>query len=59
MKNIYWYDTDTQDLYYGYIAGFRVEKQVTSKGCKYCVGKMKEALIIFDNIELLYKFLTV
>lgn len=55
----YWLPTEIPELWYTYVAGIRVEKLITQKGTKFCIGNMKTSLIKFANEKTLYKFLTV
>lgn len=50
---------DDKGKYFAIVAGFWVEKQENKKGCKFCIGKMDESLIKFQNEKTLMQFLTV
>lgn len=56
---IQWVRLDGNGKYFAIVGGFWVEKLETKKGCKFCIGKMNESLIKFQNEKTLMQFLTV
>ena len=56
-KTLYWFETDIPELYYSFVSGCRVEKLITRKGERFCVGSMEKALIVFESEKMMVKFL--
>ena len=59
MVRFEWRSTCIPELYYCYIAGYRIEKLITKHGNRYSIGEMENALIKFESENMLIKFLTI
>ena len=52
-------DKDIPELSTAWVGTIMIQKLITQKGTRYSVGKMETSLIKFDNVVLLYKYLTI